>query len=250
MKRYVLRVEYHGKGFYGSQKQEGKRTVHGELEEAMNQTLSSPVELIFSGRTDRYVHALAQVVVFDAVLLFKESVLLTLVQKRLPSDIRLLTIKEMPLSFHPRFCSKQKTYRYLVKPLSEKTVFNSDEYYFISRPFDSLSRLQTIMSSMIGTHDFTSFKKSDCTNHEVKKTIYRIEVFQENTTVVIEICGSGFLKNMVRIMVEESLREYFALEESGHIEKRLQYPSLQYQKHLAPPQGLYLKEVVYDDYFF
>jgi len=247
MERYKMIIEYNGAQFFGSQKQEGVRTVQSELECALGQILKSEISVIFSGRTDKGVHALAQVVCFDATIPFCIDKFFMILNRKLPSDIRVKSLESVEMEFNPRFASKVKTYLFKLKYIGDYSVFESDFYYFIEYKIEDIERFNIIVSSVVGSHDFTSFKKSDCTNQEVVKTVYSARLTQQGNIYCFEISGSGFLKNMVRIILEESLREYWGKERDGHIARRLNSPDIHVHKHLAPPQGLYLKEVSYGE---
>ncbi|MCX5774521.1 MAG: tRNA pseudouridine(38-40) synthase TruA [Fusobacteria bacterium] len=245
MKRYKLIIAYNGANFFGSQKQEALRTVQSELERVLFEILFVKISTIFSGRTDKGVHALAQVVVFDAIIPFEDEKLFVIINRKLPLDIRVKSCECIENSFNPRFSSKVKTYQFKMKEISNYSVFEYDFYYFVESSID-VEKFNKIVSSVIGTHDFTSFKKSDCTNNEVIKTIYIARIIKHSSEYHFEISGSGFLKNMVRIILEESLRECYGKELEGHIKRRLSNPNIHVHKHLAPAQGLYLKEVFYE----
>ena len=114
MKRILLKIAYDGTNFHGWQKQEGVRSVQGEIEQAFDRAFKFSSNLFASGRTDAGVHALAQMAHFDIDDAVPTNKIKLVLNRILPPDIQILSAKKVSQNFHARFDAKKKTYQYLL----------------------------------------------------------------------------------------------------------------------------------------
>ncbi|SEC19315.1 tRNA pseudouridine(38-40) synthase TruA [Paenibacillus sp. GP183] len=202
-------ISYNGTAYSGFQTQPRGNTIQDELERSIKQLTGEKVKIISSGRTDAGVHARGQVINFltnSAIPIERWCLALN---TRLPNDIVVLTAEEVPLDFHSRKAAKRKTYCYAIRMARFPNVFHRNFEFHHYTPLD-VEAMREALECLIGEHDFSSF----CTvrtDKEIRvRTIYeaRIETAADEMTdepkigrLRVIITGSGFLYNMVRIIV-------------------------------------------------
>ena len=203
----ALLVAYDGTDFCGWQVQANGRTVQGELERAIEAAFGSFSRVTGSGRTDAGVHAAGQVCNFalaDGIKISPERIADAL-NAKLPPDVRVLESAAAPEEFDACRSAKKKTYRYSVyfsrreNPLLER--------YAVRFGVPDFARMGECARLLEGEHDFTAFSSTGSSVRTTVRTVYSVEVspwtdkFGGRTPgVYIEVCGGGFLYNMVRIM--------------------------------------------------
>ena len=206
--RVKLIVEYDGTDYAGWQTQKNAVTVQQRLEDALSDIAGCQISAFSSGRTDAGVHASGQVVHFDIDTRIPADKLSFVINNRLPNDIRVMHSEEAAPDFHARFDAKSKTYRYSFyisrhsSPLLERT------HYCVHVPLD-ISAMRTAAGCFVGTHDFNAFCSSDTSVKSTVRTIFECSVLQRFSAseaagsvdiYSIDVTGSGFLYNMVRIV--------------------------------------------------
>ena len=215
--RYALDVQYIGKNYAGSQIQfENKETqierseptIQGELEKALRTLIVSridsaknirPIKTIFSGRTDKGVNALGQVVHFDYDKDIVASKFIYQMNEILPNDISVNNLRIVPESFHAQKSAKARYYRYELVNRRYKQAFDGD---ILRVKYDlDVERMQTALNFLLGEHDFSSFKSSGTLNPSKVCFLTRAEVEKLGDRILIHIEGNRFLYNMVRTIV-------------------------------------------------
>lgn len=245
MKKNIKMIyQYDGSKFFGFQRQKEKKTVQGEIEKIIKNTFSQEINMISSGRTDKGVHAYEQVSNFFIDRNIPIIPIKRQLNKSLKGEIKVLSVKEVPHTFNARFDAKSRTYLYIMKTKDKITPFESSYITPITKPIE-IKKFQKILDEFVGTHNFSSFMKKDKVYRNPIREIFYINCYSENDTLKIEICGNGFLKTMVRIMIGSALAVYFEKENSEYIKKRLQNPNENCKKILASSEGLYLYKVNY-----
>lgn len=266
-KNILLKICYDGSAFHGWQRQEGLPTVQGRLESILELIYGTKIELEGSGRTDAGVHALGQTATFYA-----ES---NLPVERLPKvmndllsegkygggyksgAIKVICAQEVPEDFHGRFNCRKKTYEYRLK-LGGGSIFSRNYEYSVYEPLN-VKLMEEAACNLIGTHDFRAFQSSGGTpKKSTVRTIYNVEFAYEperhgdgeneytnGGDVIIRITGSGFLYNMVRIIVGTLVDIGHGKIPADAVERMLKSGMRSMGGHTAPPEGLYLKEVFY-----
>ena len=250
MKKRNVKIvyQYDGSKFCGFQRQMGIKTVQGEIEKVISKTFFQNINMISSGRTDKGVHAIEQVSNFMIDQNIPLNAIKRQLNKRLKGEIKILDIEEMDEKFNSRFDAQNRTYLYIMKVEDEITPFEANYITGIKEMID-IDKFQKIMSEFIGKHDFSSFMKKDKAYRNPVREIFYIKCYYDKkfgkNQVNIEICGNGFLKTMVRIMIGSALAIYFGKEKEDYIERRLENPNADNKKILAPSEGLYLYKVNY-----
>ncbi|MFD2445204.1 tRNA pseudouridine(38-40) synthase TruA [Bacillus sp. CGMCC 1.16607] len=245
MQRLKCIISYDGTEFSGYQIQPNGRTVQEEVEKALKKLhKGQDIKIAASGRTDAGVHAKGQVIHFDTninIPLEKWSIALN---SLLPADISVIEAENVDTSFHARFDAKGKEYRYFVYPSKMRDPFRRN--YATIFPYElNKDLIQEAMSLFIGTHDFTSFCSAKTEVEDKVRTIYEINICEENGLLVFRYVGNGFLYNMVRIMTGTLLEIGTGDRAANSISKILEKKDRSFAGKTAPAQGLYLWRVVY-----
>lgn len=239
MKRIKLTVAYDGTDFCGWQLQNGVRTVEGELNRALSELLGEEIQVIGASRTDSGVHALCNVAVFDTETCIPANKLPFALNQRLPEDIRIRDSQEVAADFHPRRCRSRKTYEYRILnsrfPLPTKRLYS----YFTYVPLD-VEKMSRAAVFLVGEHDFASFCAAASTAETTVRTIYELSVEKEGEEILIRVCGSGFLYNMVRIVAGTLMEAGRGRMEPEKMEKILGARSRKAAGPTAPACGLTL----------
>lgn len=200
MRRIKLIVSYDGTAYCGWQIQPNGITIEEVLNKALTELLKEPVAVIGASRTDSGVHARGNVAVFDTESRIPGDKICFALNQRLPDDIRIQASEEVPLSFHPRKANCTKTYEYNI--LNRKISMPLERLYSHFCYFDlDVEKMRRAASFLVGEHDFKSFCTVRTQAEETVRTIYSLDITEEGDMISIRISGSGFLYNMVRIIV-------------------------------------------------
>jgi tRNA pseudouridine38-40 synthase len=248
-RRIRITLAYDGTDFHGWQFQPGLPTIQGVLEEIIGGMEGSPVHVAGSGRTDAGVHARAQVAAFTICNPIPVDNLQRAVNRLLPPAIRITSVAEIHASFHPRFDSVAKTYRYTMfrDPVCPPFLWRYVHHY----PYP-LNETAMIDGARIfeGEHDFTAFAAADDRDLQSKvRTVFssRLERVTDasGASLVYTVRGSGFLKHMVRNLVGTLIEVGRGnLDEAG-LRRLLTPPLKRGCGPTAPPKGLCLESVEY-----
>lgn len=199
-KRVRLTVAYDGTNYHGWQQQKNGITIESELNRCLSDLLKEPIEVIGASRTDAGVHALGNIAVFDTVNRMPADKISYALNQRLPEDIRIQKSEEVPADFHPRRCESRKTYEYRIYrgtfPLPTKRLYSLFTYSKLD-----IVRMQEAAAYLEGEHDFKSFCQTGAQVESTVRTLYTVDVEEQEEDLVIRVCGNGFLYNMVRIIV-------------------------------------------------
>lgn len=255
----LLTIEYDGTNFCGWQRQPGVRTVQGELEQALSKVCGKEIKLNGTSRTDAGVHALGQRASFkgefgiptDRIMLAANNLLCGGMNvKGKCSDVCIREVKEMAPDFHARFDARGKKYRYIIRNSREMDVFARNYCYQVKTPLD-LAAMRQAASLIVGTHDFACFQAAGGNPRETTvRTVFSLDVFRrEDGHIVIEITGDGFLYNMVRIITGTLVEVGQGKINPQEISAVIMSKERQRAGHTAPPEGLYLVEIYYGEFY-
>mgnify|MGYP003585792918 FL=1 len=247
-KNIKIIYQYDGSKFSGFQRQDNVKTVQGEIEKVIFKRFSEKVNMISAGRTDKGVHAKGQVSNFFINRNIPPEGIKNQINRHLHKEVKIIFADEVEDSFNARFDAKERTYLYVMKEKEAISPFEADYITGIKGKVD-VKRFQEIMNDFIGRHDFKSFMKKDKAKRNTVREIYSIKCRYDlnEKNIKVEICGSSFLKTMVRIMIGSALAVYFGDEDEDYIKKKLKFPDPEGKKILAPSEGLYLYEVKYSE---
>ncbi len=239
-----ITIAYSGVHFAGWQRQSSKRTVQGEIENALSNLFRQDIKIDGAGRTDAGVHAYGQVATFNVDTTMPFDRFYTLINRRMPEDISITDVEIVDNSFHARYSSKAKRYAYKIYHGVNKNPIYSD-FYLYNKQKLNVDVMKLAANFLIGKKDFKSFMASGSSIKNTIREIYSIDFFEDNEFLTIEFYGDGFLYNMVRIMVGLMLDV-----ESGKIKLKdilqiIESKDRNLLKNTARANGLYLMEVYY-----
>lgn len=236
-------IQYDGANYYGWQRQIVTPTIQQTLEDTLRKITNEKVKIKGSGRTDRGVHALGQVAHCKLESPLKDDTLLRAMNALLPEDILIKELKTETDSFDAQRNIHSKTYVYQILNTPFPDPMLRHYSWWLPKALDP-EAMNEAASKIVGEYDFSAFRNQGSVKTTVRK-IYRSHFFAEPPYLIYEIEGSGFLKQMVRNLVstfvrvgrgQMTLAQFEALLASGD---RTQAPPP------APPQGLFLKSVIY-----
>lgn len=196
-----LIVEYNGGAFHGWQWQPNLRTVQGELQRVLSVVLReeiAPVES--SGRTDSGVHARRQTVSFRCEALPDLKALPYSVSSLLKGDLGVLEATEVAEDYHPRKAAHSKQYSYVILNRPAPPTFEWGRVLHLGGRLDR-EKMMYEAKTIVGFHDFTSFRSADCGAASPEREILESNVYVEGDHIVYQVVGKGFLKQMVRNIV-------------------------------------------------
>lgn len=197
MRRIRLTLQYDGARYRGWQVQPEGPTVQGTMEAALGVISGAPVRVHGAGRTDAGVHAAAQVAHFDTALDHADGVWVRALNAHLPRDVVVAAAREVADAFHARHSALSKHYRYRILNRPVRCPFRRGVCWFVPPPLD-VDLMARAAGNLVGTHDFTSFRASGCGARSPVRRLERAAVAREGDEVVIDLVGSGFLKQMAR----------------------------------------------------
>jgi tRNA pseudouridine38-40 synthase len=235
--RVKIVLAYNGKEFYGSQIQkETPKTVLGTLIHVLVK-LGIKTIPIASGRTDRGVHASAQVCHLDIPSYWSNTLRLQqTLNKMLPSSIHIKKISLVDDAFHARYSAKKRTYRYIIK-CAESSPFLADFVTFL--PTVDFHQLSLNIKLFEGEHDFVNFIKKGSDEKSTVRHIYKSFAYKHKGYIILYFEANGFLRSQIRMMVGALLT---------HTQKEI-VQNLNNEKRdkikPAPPNGLYLAKITY-----
>jgi len=245
MRNIKLTIEYDGKGFNGWQKQPDKLNIQGEIERAIEEITGEKVDLTASGRTDAGVHSLGQTANFKLENSnFPIEKIPIALNSKLKNSIRILSAEEMPERFHSRYSVKSKRYRYIINNSPYGSAIYRELEFHIPQKLD-VEKMKEAVKYFEGEHDFSAFKASGTSSKNSVRTIYKAEVIEDGDRIKIELTGSGFLYNMVRIISGTLVEVGEGKIEVQDIPKIIEEKDRKKAGRTLPPQGLYLVEVEY-----
>lgn len=244
MRTILLNIEYDGTAYFGWQIQPNFPTVQAVVEMALQQIVGSEVRIHSSSRTDAGVHAR------DMAVHFRTESRLPLTAFReganafLPDDVVIREVREMPADFHARFSSKGKWYRYTIYNDVVRSPLTCRTSWHLRGDLD-LTLMREAAAVLVGEHDFQAFRTRGCVAKSTVREIYQVDVSADQKLIYLDFRGSGFLRNMVRILVGTIAEIGQGRRPLADLEKLLNVEPGLSSGATAPAQGLCLQEVWY-----
>ncbi len=243
--RVKVILEYDGKGYSGWQRQENSNSIQGEIEKALKKLTGEDITVHGAGRTDADVHALAQVCHFDANEVIPAENYAMALNTKLPWDIRAISSELVDDDFHSRFDKNTKHYKYKIINRIRPIAINRHRAWHVTMPLD-VSLMQEGAKRFLGEHDFFGFMAAHSDIEDFVRTIYRLDVTKSGEEIIIDIEGSGFLRNMVRIIAGTLVNVGTGKNTPDDIEQIIASKDRKKAGITAPGYGLYLVGVKYD----
>ena len=199
--RYKLVIEYDGTPFCGWQRQQSGLSVQQLIEDALKTCLKEKITLFGSGRTDAGVHAICQVAHFDTNTItqtykLRES-LNALVR---PYPISIKSVEQVHDDFHARFDAKKRTYIYRILNTSYPPSLKKNRVWWYKYPLD-IDMMNKAAQLLIGKHDFSTFRASECQAKSPVKTIDFISLEKQDDEIIMKITARSFLHHQVRNII-------------------------------------------------
>ena len=243
--RIAIGVEYDGLPYCGWQSQAEGGTVQDTLQRALSQIAGETISIIAAGRTDTGVHALEQVVHFDTRAERPLTAWVRGVNALLPDSIAVRWAHPVPDEFHARFSAHGRSYRYLLINRPVRSAIHAGKAGWFHLPLD-VAAMQDAAQCLLGEHDFSAFRASECQAKSPIKHLRQLEIRREGEMLIFDLSADAFLHHMVRNIVGclvyigkgKHPSEWLA-EILGGRERRFAAPTF-------APDGLYLRRVQYE----
>lgn len=247
MKRIKLTIAYDGTNYCGWQVQPNGITIEEVVNKKLTRLLGEEITVIGASRTDSGVHALGNVAVFDTETTIPPDRIAYALNRTMPEDIVIVKSEEVPADFHPRYCDCSKTYEYHI--INARTIIPTKRLtnYFVSFPLN-IEDMREAASYLVGTHDFVSFCNVRTDVEDTVRTVTELEVLtsgQNHEEITIRISGTGFLYNMVRIIVGTLVRVGRGYYPPSKVKEILEAKDRKAAGVTAPAHGLILVEIRY-----
>jgi tRNA pseudouridine38-40 synthase len=241
-------IEYDGSAYCGWQTQIGVSTVQACLEHALSCVANEPVKVFCAGRTDTGVHATGQVIHIETDVIRDDKSWIFGVNSNLPKDISVKWIKHVDDDFHGRFSAVRRTYHYYILNQPSRSALLNNKVVWERRPL-VLQAMREAAGFLIGEHDFSAYRSLACQAHSPVRTVYRLELEQEQSLITVKIEANAFLHHMVRniagVLMTIGMDKYKPLWAREVLKSRDRTAG----GVTAPPQGLYLMSVQYPERF-
>ncbi len=244
MRNFKLTISYDGSRYYGWERQPGRDTIQGKLEAVLTRMCGMDVNVIGAGRTDAGVHARAMVANAYMDTDKTPAQIRDYMNHYLPDDICVSEVKEAADRFHARYRAAGKLYTYTCYVGETKPVFNR-KYVTVLDYQPDVAAMRQAAEYLQGEHDYRSF----CSNPQMKKSTVRIvdaiEIVRRKDYLYFNFHGTGFLQNMVRILVGTLLEVGQGKRTPESVRDVLLAKDRKLAGFTAPPQGLSLMRVDY-----
>ena len=258
MRTLKLTLTYDGTSYGGWQRQDNTPTVQGVLEQALAEIEGRVVTVYGAGRTDAGVHALGQVASFRLDHPIEPPRLLRALNAKLPADVRVVDVDTVPDDFHARYGARHKTYRYWLDTAAVASPFGARFAWHVPHALD-LGAMTRAGAHLCGRHDFAALQTATDQNGSTIRVIHDLTVSTgcegwpgppgaaPVASVMFEVVGDGFLRHMVRTiagtLVEVGRKRRVADDLVDVLESRRRERA----GPTAPPHGLFLVSVAYDE---
>ncbi len=243
--RYKLCISYDGTPFCGWQRQKSGPSIQQTIEEALAICLKKEITLFGSGRTDAGVHAYTQVAHFD----FDDELNLYKLRESLnalvrPHPISIKSVEIVPDDFHARFSAKKRTYIYKIFNAPYPPALDSTRVWWYRHPLD-VDKMQNAAQILVGKHDFSTFRASECQAKSPIKTIDSITFEQQNEYVIMSITAKSFLHHQVRNIIGSLVLVGANKWSQNDLKKALETKDRKAGGPTAPASGLYFYHIEY-----
>ena len=242
--RVAAGVEYCGARYSGWQKQNHAPSVQDAVERALAEVANHPVVANCAGRTDAGVHALNQVTHFETEAQRDDHAWVFGANSHLPADISLTWAKPVPPDFHARYSATSRIYRYLILNRPARPGLARRLAAWERRPLD-LERMTQATASLLGEHDFTSYRAKSCQAKNPVRKVTRLALSREGDWIAMVIEANAFLHHMVRNIAGVLMAIGMGKHAPGWEAEVLAARDRERGGVTAPAAGLYLAGVNY-----
>jgi tRNA pseudouridine38-40 synthase len=245
MPRFKLTIEYDGGPFVGWQRQENGRSVQQAIEEAVLAFSGESIVLKGAGRTDSGVHALGQVAHFDLASERTEDTVRDAINAHLKTEpVVVLSAERVADGFDARFSAVKRHYLYRITDRRAPPALDRGRVWWVAQPLD-IEAMHAAAQALVGNHDFTTFRSSECQAKSPVKTLDSLVVTRESAEVIVRATARSFLHNQVRSMVGTLKKVGEGKWPVAAVAEALAAKDRSRSGPVAPPDGLYLVRVDY-----
>lgn len=245
MPRFKLTIEYDGGPFVGWQRQDNGPSIQGALENAVRGYCQVDALVQGAGRTDAGVHALGQVAHVDLPRDDSPHVVVNALNAHLrPHPISVLAAEKVGDDFHARFSAIERAYEYRILTRRGPPALDGGRVWWIAHPLDA-DAMHVAAQELVGHHDFTSFRASECQADSPVKSLDQLDVMRQADMIVVIARARSFLHHQVRNMVGTLKRVGEGKWSARDVRAALEAKSRAAAGQTAPPDGLYLTRVKY-----
>ena len=246
MQKWACGLTYLGSQYHGWQKQPTiTKTVESNVVEALSSIASHPVDIVCAGRTDAGVHALNQVIHFSSDADRKPDNWLLGANRVLPPDIKLQWVVPVDDGFHARYSATSRRYCYVIYNAPLSNPWLEGRVVWLPKRLQHIEAMQEAAKSLIGEHDFSSFRDQDCQARHPIRTISSFELVKHKHFCVFYCEANAFLHHMVRNMMGVLIDVGLGRQSVSWVKQVLAARDRSAAGVTAPPTGLYLADVRY-----
>jgi tRNA pseudouridine38-40 synthase len=245
MARWKLTIEYDGRPFHGWQRQDNGPSVQACVEHAIAKLTGETVTIIAAGRTDAGVHALGQVAHADIEKVLSPEKMRDALNAHLrPHPVAVLSAEQVSGEFHARFDATKRHYLYRIANRRSPLTLDAGQAWLVQIDLDA-DAMHAAAQRLIGHHDFTTFRASECQAKSPVKTLDVFNVVRRDEEILIEASARSFLHHQVRSMVGSLKLVGTAKWTPDDMAAALEARDRSACGPVAPPDGLYLMRVDY-----
>jgi tRNA pseudouridine38-40 synthase len=242
-----LLLEYDGTRYVGWQVQPNGPSIQAEVERALSHLHARPIRVVAAGRTDAGVHARGQVASFPEERPLPLSAYVKGMNALLPEDVAVREAAVVRDGFDARRDARGKRYRYRVENLATRAPLGRLRAWQVFRPLD-VAAMRAAATPLLGRHDFSSFRASDCVAEHAVRELRRLDVEGEAGGAIEVVAeATAFLKHMVRNLVGTLVEVGLGSRDAATMPGLLAARDRTLAGRTAPPQGLLLEQVFYED---
>ena len=244
MRNLLLTISYDGSGYHGWQVQKNALTVQQVFQNAVEKVFGSRIDIKGCSRTDSGVHANKYCLSFKTDKNIPEKNVVSALNTYLPKDVAVLSCVEVNSDFHARYSVKEKEYVYALCNSQIRNPF-LEKYAFWYRYPINADYLNSQAQAFVGTYDYSGFCSANSNVQGTVRTVYSFSVTRDGDMVYFKVRANGFLYNMVRIMVGTLLFVSEGKIKKDELKSVILSKDRKQAGKTAPPQGLYLNEIIY-----
>ncbi len=249
MARIALGISYDGRPWQGWQTQPHGQTVQDTLERAIAEFLTVPTSTVCAGRTDTGVHGLGQVVHLDTTIERTEQSWVRGVNAHMPASISIQWAQNVSDDFHARFSATERTYTYIILNTRVRQPMWDGRAGWVFQVLDLESMIEATRS-LLGEHDFSSFRSSQCQAKSPVRTMHAIDVVRKGDLIFVTLRANAFLHHMVRNILGALIQIGQGREPVSYTEHLISVRDRTQGAPTFSPDGLYLTAVKYPGFDF